>query len=43
MLLNIAIRREFERAAAGKDITKMLLDGELDAAIFGGEMPTDPR
>jgi 4,5-dihydroxyphthalate decarboxylase len=32
-----------ERAAAGKDITKMLLDGELDAAIFGGEMPTDPR
>jgi 4,5-dihydroxyphthalate decarboxylase len=32
-----------ERAAAGKDITKMLIDGELDAAIFGGEMPTDPR
>ena len=32
-----------ERAAAGKDITKMLLDGELDAAIFGGDMPTDPR
>ena len=32
-----------ERAPAGKDITKMLLDGELDAAIFGGEMPTDPR
>jgi len=32
-----------ERAAPGKDITKMLLDGELDAAIFGGEMPTDPR
>ena len=32
-----------ERAAAGKDITKMLLEGELDAAIFGGEMPTDPR
>ncbi len=27
----------------GKDITKMLLDGELDAAIFGGVMPTDPR
>jgi len=32
-----------ERAAAGKDITAMLLDGELDAAIFGGVMPTDPR
>jgi 4,5-dihydroxyphthalate decarboxylase len=32
-----------ERAPAGKDITKMLLEGELDAAIFGGEMPTDPR
>ena len=29
--------------ATGKDITKMLLDGELDAAIFGGAMPTDPR
>jgi len=32
-----------ERAAAGKDITKMVLDGELDAAIFGGNIPTDPR
>ncbi len=32
-----------ERAPAGKDITKMLLDGELDAAIFGGSMPNDPR
>ena len=32
-----------ERAAAGKDITKMLIDGELDAAIFGGAMPDDPR
>jgi 4,5-dihydroxyphthalate decarboxylase len=32
-----------ERAAAGKDITKMLIDGELDAAIFGGAMPNDPR
>jgi len=32
-----------ERAAAGKDMTKMLLDGELDAAIFGGNMPNDPR
>ena len=27
----------------GKDITKMLLDGELDAAIFGGAVPSDPR
>ena len=32
-----------ERAAAGKDITKMLLEGELDAAIFGGAMPSDPQ
>jgi 4,5-dihydroxyphthalate decarboxylase len=32
-----------ERAAAGKDVTKMLLDGEIDAAIFGGAMPTDAR
>jgi len=32
-----------ERAAPGKDITKMLLDGELDAAIFGGNIPSDPR
>jgi 4,5-dihydroxyphthalate decarboxylase len=32
-----------ERAAAGKDLTEMLLDGELDAAIFGGNMPDDPR
>jgi 4,5-dihydroxyphthalate decarboxylase len=32
-----------ERAAAGKDITQMLMDGELDAAIFGGNMPDDAR
>jgi 4,5-dihydroxyphthalate decarboxylase len=32
-----------ERAAAGKDIMQMLIDGELDAAIFGGNMPDDPR
>jgi 4,5-dihydroxyphthalate decarboxylase len=32
-----------ERAPASKDITQMLLDGELDAAIFGGNMPEDPR
>jgi 4,5-dihydroxyphthalate decarboxylase len=32
-----------ERAAAGKDMTKMVLDGELDAAIFGGNIPADPR
>ncbi len=32
-----------DRAATGKDMTKMVLDGELDAAIFGGVMPTDPR
>jgi len=32
-----------ERAGADKDITTMLLEGELDAAIFGGAMPDDPR
>jgi 4,5-dihydroxyphthalate decarboxylase len=32
-----------ERAAAGKDMTSMLLEGELDAAIYGGVMPTDLR
>jgi 4,5-dihydroxyphthalate decarboxylase len=32
-----------ERAAAGKDITEMLLGGELDAAIFGGAMPSEPQ
>ncbi len=32
-----------ERAAEGKDMTKMVLEGELDAAIFGGNMPSDPR
>ena len=32
-----------ERAAAGKDMTKMVLDGELDAAIFGTVLPSDPR
>lgn len=32
-----------ERAAPDKDITKMLIDGEIDAAIFGGNMPDDPR
>ena len=31
------------RAEKGKDITKMLLDGELDAAIYGAAMPDDPR
>jgi 4,5-dihydroxyphthalate decarboxylase len=32
-----------ERAADGKDMTRMVLDGELDAAIFGTVLPTDPR
>jgi 4,5-dihydroxyphthalate decarboxylase len=32
-----------ERAADGKDMTKMVLDGELDAAIFGTVLPSDPR
>jgi 4,5-dihydroxyphthalate decarboxylase len=32
-----------ERAADGKDMIKMVLDGELDAAIFGTVLPSDPR
>jgi 4,5-dihydroxyphthalate decarboxylase len=31
------------RAQPGQDITRMLLDGELDAAIYGAAMPDDPR
>jgi len=31
------------RAAPGQDITQMLIDGELDAAIYGAAMPNDPR
>ena len=31
------------RARPGQDITKMLIDGELDAAIYGAAMPNDPR
>ena len=32
-----------ERASSDKNILNMVLDGELDAAIFGAELPTDPR
>jgi 4,5-dihydroxyphthalate decarboxylase len=32
-----------ERAPAGKEITAMLLAGELDAAIIGNELPDDAR
>jgi len=32
-----------ERSAEGKDMIKMVLDGELDAAIFGSNVPPDPR
>jgi len=31
------------RAKPGQDITQMLIDGELDAAIYGAAMPNDPR
>jgi len=31
------------RAKPGEDITQMLIDGELDAAIYGAAMPNDPR
>jgi 4,5-dihydroxyphthalate decarboxylase len=32
-----------ERAGADKNLLKMIQDGELDAGIFGAELPTDPR
>ena len=32
-----------ERAGADKNLLKMVQDGELDAGIFGAELPTDPR
>ena len=32
-----------ERAAPDKNLNKMALDGELDAAIFGAELPDDKR
>jgi 4,5-dihydroxyphthalate decarboxylase len=32
-----------ERAPSDKDLTAMLLSGELDAAIYGAELPDDPR
>lgn len=31
------------RAGEGQDLTKMLIDGELDAAIYGAAMPNDER
>jgi 4,5-dihydroxyphthalate decarboxylase len=34
---------QIERAAAGQDLTAMLLAGEIDAAIFGAELPADAR
>ena len=32
-----------ERASSDKNLLAMVLEGELDAAIFGAELPTDPR
>jgi 4,5-dihydroxyphthalate decarboxylase len=32
-----------ERAAPDKSLLAMVQDGELDAGIFGAELPTDPR
>ncbi len=32
-----------ERAAPGKELVQMLLEGEIDAAIIGGPAPKDPR
>jgi len=34
---------QIERAAAGKEMTEMLLAGEIDAAIYGLELPPDAR
>jgi 4,5-dihydroxyphthalate decarboxylase len=32
-----------ERASEDKNLLKMVQEGELDAGIFGAELPTDPR
>ena len=32
-----------ERAAPGKELVQMLLDGEIDAAVVGDKVPQDPR
>lgn len=32
-----------ERAPKGKKLAQMLLDGEIDAAMLGNDMPKDPR
>src|ERR1043166_8118779 len=34
---------QIKRTAASKDMTAMLLAGEIDAAIYGAELPDDPR
>jgi 4,5-dihydroxyphthalate decarboxylase len=34
---------QIERGAAGKDLTDMLVAGKIDAAIYGAELPADPR
>jgi 4,5-dihydroxyphthalate decarboxylase len=34
---------EVVRAPAGKQLLKMLLDGELDVGIFGGDLPKNPE
>jgi 4,5-dihydroxyphthalate decarboxylase len=31
-----------ERAGGDKNLLKMLRDGELDAAIYGADLPDDP-
>jgi len=31
-----------ERAAAGKNLLQMLREGEIDAAIYGADLPSDP-
>jgi 4,5-dihydroxyphthalate decarboxylase len=34
---------QIERGVAGNDLTAMLLAGEIDAAIYGAELPADAR
>jgi 4,5-dihydroxyphthalate decarboxylase len=34
---------QIERGAAGKDLADLVLAGEIDAAIYGAELPDDPR
>jgi 4,5-dihydroxyphthalate decarboxylase len=43
---HVAVAKEppgVTRARSDQDMTKMLIEGELDAAIYGADLPKDPR